>query len=81
MEKGLLNGVVLLDLRNVFDLVDNDVLLHKLSMYQCDDLTITRFKFYLQVEQCEIFKENLSKTQTVTHGVPQGSILGPLLFT
>ncbi len=30
MEKGLLNGVVLLDLRKAFDLVDTDVLLHKL---------------------------------------------------
>ncbi len=40
MEKGLLNGVVLLDLRKAFDLVDNDVLLHKLSLYQCDDITI-----------------------------------------
>ncbi len=78
---GLLNGVVLLDLRKVFDLVDTDVLLHKLSLYQCDDLTINWFKSYLQGrEHCVIFKGNLSKTNTVTHGVPQGSILGPLLF-
>ncbi len=81
MEKGLLNGVVLLDLRKAFDLVDTDVLLHKLSLYQCDDLTINWFKSYLQDrEQCVIFKGNLSITNTVAHGVPQGSILGPLLF-
>ncbi len=78
MEKELLNGVVLLDLRKGFDLVDSDVLLHKLSLYQCDDLTITWFKSYFQGrEQCVIFKGNLSKTNTVTHGVPQGSVLGP----
>ncbi len=46
--KELLNGVVLLDLRKAFDLVDTDVLLHKLSLYQCDDLTIDWFKSYLQ---------------------------------
>ncbi len=46
-----------------------------------DDLTINWIKSYLQGrEQCVIFKGNLSKTKTVTHGVPQGSILGPLLF-
>ena len=81
MEKGLLNGVVLLDLRKAFDLVDTDVLLHKLSLYQCDELTLKWFKSYLQGrEQCVLFKGKLSETKPVTHGVPQGSILGPLLF-
>ncbi len=78
-EKGLLNRVVLLDLRKAFNIVDNDVLLHKLSLYQCDDLTINWFKSYLKDrEQCVIFKENLTKPNTVTNGVHQGSILGPL---
>ncbi len=65
MEKGLLKGVAILDLRKAFDLVDTDVLLHKLSLYQCDDLTINWLKFYLQGrEQCVIFKGNLSKINT-----------------
>ncbi len=52
-----------------------------LSLYQCDDLTINWFKSYLQGrEQCVIFIGNLSKTNAVTHGVFQCSILGPLLF-
>ncbi len=81
IEKGFLNVVVLLDLRKAFDLVDTDVLLHKLSLYQCDYLTINFFKSYLMGrEQCVIFNGNLSKINTVTHGVPQGSILCPLLF-
>ncbi len=36
IEKGLINGVVLLDLRKASDLVNINVLLDKLNMYQCD---------------------------------------------
>jgi ribonuclease P/MRP protein subunit RPP40 len=69
------------DLRKAFDLVDTDVLLQKLSLYQCDPVTLKWFKSYLQGrEQCVLFKGHLSSTKSVTHGVPQGSILGPLLF-
>ncbi len=57
-----LRKVVLLDLRKAFDLDDTDVLLHKLSLFNCDDLTINWFKSYLQGrEQCVIFKGNLTK--------------------
>ncbi len=57
----------------IFEYLDNGI--------KYDDLTINWIKSYLQGrEQCVIFKGNLSKTKTVTHGVPQGSILGPLLF-
>ncbi len=40
MEKGLINGVVFLDLRKAIDHVNIEILLHKLSLYQCDPLKL-----------------------------------------
>ncbi len=77
----MLNGIILLDLRKAFDLVDTDILLKKLSVYQSDKITIDWLKSYLpNREQCVQFKGKISDTKPVTHGVLQGSILGPLLF-
>jgi retron-type reverse transcriptase len=81
MENGLINGIVFIDLRKAFDMVDTDLLLRKLTIYKCDFLTLSWFKSYLQCrEQCVQFKGNLSSSMPSLHGVPQGSILGPLLF-
>ncbi len=79
MEKGLLNGIVLLDLRKTFALVNTDILLQKPEIYNFDDTSLCWFKSYLQVRQCVQFKGKISETKSVTPGVPQGSIIGPPL--
>ncbi len=80
MEKGLLNGIIF-DFSKVFDLVNTDILLKKLSVKQCDKNAYASLKSYLQNrEQWIQFKGKISDTKLVTHGVLQGCINGPLLF-
>ena len=72
-------GIVLLDLQKAFDTVDHDILCEKLETM---GLNFTAWmKSYLKGRtQIVIANETSSEVGTVTCGVPQGSILGPLLF-
>ena len=45
---GYVNGVVLLDLRKAFDLIDHNMLLKKLRMYKCSNNSLNWFASYLQ---------------------------------
>ncbi len=81
MENGQLNGVIFVNLRKAFDLVYTNILLHKLTLYHCDKSSISWFTSYLQGRtQCVQFKSATSSTIPITHGMPQGSIMDPLLF-
>ena len=81
IDKGMTNMAVFLDLAKAFDTVSHTVLLRKLELYGIVGTTIDWFSSYLsnRQQQC-IVEGSLSTPQTVTCGVPQGSILGPLLF-
>ncbi len=74
-------GVLLVDLLEAFDLIDHDILLHKLKLYKCSDHTIRWFTSYLKGRsQYTRHKGKSSAELNVKTGVPQGSIIGPLLF-
>ena len=48
INEGYMNGVVLLDLRKAFDLIDHSILLQKLRMYKCSTNSVNWLSSYLQ---------------------------------
>ena len=81
LEKGEMAGVCFLDMSAAFDIVDHSLLLKKLSMYGFESDMVDWISSYLSDRvQCVSIDGCVSKLQHVQHGVPQGSILGPLLY-
>ena len=81
MNDGKLTGVAFIDLRKAFDSVNHSILLKKLHEMGASDVTLKWFNSYLTGRvQRVCFKKSFSNTMDVNAGVPQGSILGPLLF-
>ena len=80
-DKGHYIGMVLLDLQKAFDTVDHRILLKKLEALGLQKSAIDWFQSYLHERQQSVeIGGTISKPATITCGVPQGSILGPLLF-
>ena len=81
MDSRKLVGSVLLDLSKAFDLVDHDLLLSKIDKYHVTNTSQEWFQSYLsnRTQRCYI-NGSLSDALVLARGVPQGSILGPILF-
>ena len=78
---GQVSGVVLLDLSAAFDLVDPSILLNKLKIYGLDKDMSQWIESYLTDRKQGVWIDHvLSDYLECEVGVPQGSILGPLLF-
>ena len=80
-ESGKTTVAIYLDLKKAFDTVDNDILIEKLKLYGFQSAVLNLISSYLtDRQQCVEYDGARSNFVNINVGVPQGSVLGPLLF-
>ena len=81
IEDGKVALAIFIDLQKAFDSLDHNILLQKLSHYGIRGTALNWFTSYLcNRTQYVVYGAVKSSTQEIKWGVPQGSILGPMLF-
>ena len=80
-DSGLYTGMILIDLQKAFDTIDHEILLEKMICLGFSKEVIQWFKCYLTNRTFVVsISDKFSNLGKVSCGVPQGSILGSLLF-
>ena len=81
IDQGKYVGSILMDLSKAFDCIPHDLLIAKLDAYGFNKRSCKLLYSYLKGrQQCVKINGTYSKFHTLLAGVPQGSILGPVLF-
>ena len=81
MDEGKVTGLLFVDISKAFDSLNHKVLLRKLNHLGVSERSLRWFRSYLaDRQQSVLINGELSEPHSITLAVPQGSILGPLLF-
>ena len=77
-----LTGVIFLDFQKAFDVIDHTLLSRKLNLYGLASNAVELLFSFLSNRRQAVFKNSeMSQFMPVSYGVPQGSILGPIIFS
>ena len=81
IDDGLTNDILFIDLKKAFDTIDHEILLSKVELYGFKGASLNLFRDYLSDRtQVTVINNVKSESSRMRCGVPQGSIVGPLLF-